>query len=50
MHGELPLGASFGDHAFIHPGKWKLSGSIGGRYESAEAILDDGWMVDSATT
>jgi hypothetical protein len=35
------------EHAFIHPGKWKLYGSHGGKtYESAEAILDDGWVVE----
>ena len=33
-------------HAFIHPGKWKLYGNASGKYESAEAILDAGWLVE----
>ena len=33
-------------HAFIHPGKWKLYGNAGGEYPSAEAILNDGWLVE----
>jgi hypothetical protein len=34
------------DHAFIHQGKWKLYGSGDETYPSAEAILDDGWLVE----
>ena len=34
------------DHAFIHQGKWKLYGSVDNTYPSAEAILDDGWLVE----
>ena len=34
------------DHAFTHQGKWKLYGSVDKTYPSAEAILDDGRLVE----
>jgi hypothetical protein len=43
---DTTYASQFGVHAFIHPGKWKLYGGTGGQYESAEAILDAGWLVE----
>ena len=34
------------DYAFVHAGKWKLYGGTSGQYDSPEAILDDGWIVE----
>jgi hypothetical protein len=42
----MTYGSILGDHALVDPGNWKLNGSSGGTYVSAEAILDDGWIVE----
>ena len=36
-------------YGFVHPGRWKIylpSDGTTKRYQSAEAILDDGWLVE----
>lgn len=42
--GEVP----YTEHAFMHPGKWRVytdDGAAAKNHPSAEAILDDGWLV-----